>query len=1043
MNWLDERISEQFWRWEARGRGGTLYQHPVTLEPPFVPFSGYSLPPAQDEGRQETRISRWWSRMVGAESPPGEEDEPEEEPSPNLREACELTEIQLTLPKLKPFTASAHEEFLRRICAAGELIAFEIIATSNEIIPQFAMAAGSAGRLDLAISQSFPGTESLPVHGTLSNVWQGAAAFTAIADIGMGAEFIVPLGDPRGGVLSNLAQALDDLHEGECAVYQLLFEPTSAPWEDSITRAVRRKDGSPLFANRPDLASCAERKISSPLLAVRHRFAACADNPDRAWEIVREMASPFASLAQRGTNYLTPLPTEEYPPQDRESDLLQRLSRRSGMLLCLDEFIPLLFLPTASISRRLRRATRRTRPAPESVLHQGSVCLGSNCHAGKKTEVWLSTEHRVRHTHLIGTSGSGKSTLILNMVRQDIENGQGLAVLDPHGDLIENVLGSIPPERFEDVVLVDPADEDHVVAFNILAAHSDAERELLASDLVSAFRRLSSSWGDQMNSVLRNAILAFLESSEGGTLVDLRRFLLDASFRNRFLATVSEPEIDIYWRHAFPQLTGNKSIGPVLTRLDEFLGRRQIRLMVAQKENRLDFSDILDRGRILLVKLAHGQIGKENSYLLGSVFVSKIQQAAMARQRMPESERRDFWCYIDEFPNFLTPSMAEILSGARKYRLGLVLAHQEFRQLEADRDVMASVLANSCTRIAFHVSDSDARALESGFSDFDAADLQSLKKGNAICRVERSDCDLNLAVPLAQEVSGADARRRAAADSSHSRYARPRAEVEEELRLKWQEQEMPLRNKKTKAPNNATEKAPPWEVEPAAEAESVRSSPAEIAPKPRALEDPPSTKPTDPLAAAVEIQPINASESEATETRTARELPDLGRGGAQHQAIQQRLKLEAEALGFRAILEKETSSRRGSINILLKRPPHQIACEISISTTIDHEVGNVSKCLKAGYTEIAVICTDAAKLAKIEAAVKNSLGQEAATRTRYFNPDELVAHLRALPPPPPTPKPEKRRGYTVKRNVVQISPEELRQREKTALAVIRSELQGK
>src|SRR5262249_23983706 len=157
-------------------------------------------------------------------------------------------------------------------------------------------------------------------------------------------------------------------------------------------------------------------------------------------------------------------------------------------------------------------------------------------------------EQRVRHTHIIGASGSGKSTLIFNLIRQDIENGDGVALLDPHGDLVEKVLGIIPPHRVNDAVLVDPSDEEYSVGFNILSAHSDFEKTLLASDLVSVFKRVSASWGDQMGSVLNNAILAFLESSEGGTLLDLRRFLIEPAFRNRFLESVRDPDVVYYWQ---------------------------------------------------------------------------------------------------------------------------------------------------------------------------------------------------------------------------------------------------------------------------------------------------------------------------------------------------------------------------------------------------------------------------------------------------------------------------------------------------------------
>jgi len=157
--------------------------------------------------------------------------------------------------------------------------------------------------------------------------------------------------------------------------------------------------------------------------------------------------------------------------------------------------------------------------------------------------VCLNPEQRVNHMHIIGAPGTGKSTLLFNLICQDIKNAQGVAVFDPHGDLVEKVLGIIPPSRVDDVVLVDPSDVEFVVGFNILSAHSDFEKALIASDLVSVFKRLSSSWGDQMESVLNNAILAFLESSKGGTLAELRRFLLEPTYRKEFLTTVREPEV--------------------------------------------------------------------------------------------------------------------------------------------------------------------------------------------------------------------------------------------------------------------------------------------------------------------------------------------------------------------------------------------------------------------------------------------------------------------------------------------------------------------
>jgi hypothetical protein len=651
------------------------------------------------------------------------------------------------------------------------------------------------------------------------------------------------------------------------------------------------------------------------------------------------------------------------------------------------------------------------------VRSEGGILLGHNLHAGQMAEVRLSPEQRVRHTHIIGASGTGKSTLLYNLIRQDIENGEGLAVLDPHGDLIEQILGVIPAHRIEDVVLLDLSDEEYSIGFNILLAHSELEKTLLSSDLASVFKRLSSSWGDQMHSVLTNAILAFLESNEGGTLPDMRRFLLETSFREKFLQTVSDPEVVYYWRKAFPQLGGNKSIGPLMTRLEMFLSQKPIRYMVSQSVNRLDFGNIMDTGKIFLAKLPQGQIGKENAYLLGSLIMSKFQQQAMSRQSMTKAERRFFWLYVDEFHHFITPSIAEILTGARKYNLGLILAHQELRQLQQDSDVAGSVLSNAGTRIVFRVGDADARTLAEGFSSFETDSLRKLGTGEAITRVERSDFDFNLRVPLPEDEPTFDQAaivREQVITSSRAKYATPRAEVQAAM-MKQFETFTETETKPTR-PDKSRKPEPPQEE-------------SEILPPVV------SVSPPEPPATPAEIpKPV---------VRSTPPPADMGRGGAQHQSIQKRLKAEAEKLGFRATIEKEVLDGQGSVDLALEKEGYAIACEIAVTTTTDHEFGNVMKCLKAGFNAVAVISPRGERLRQIEEAIKGGLEPQESARVGYFSPDQFIAWLRELaptltPPPASHPIPSERttRGYKVRRSAAKLTEEERLAKEEIALKAI-------
>src|ERR1019366_9365069 len=522
--------------------------------------------------------------------------------------------------------------------------------------------------------------------------------------------------------------------------------------------------GKPFFVDFPELANAAENKVARPLYVAVVRILLRADEFDRILQLARDLAGSLRVFAHPSGNELIPLQNDDYPFEEHIEDVLRRQTRRTGMLLNSDELNGFVHLPSSAVrSPIFQRQTAKTKAAP-AIVRQRGLLLGANEHAGKTVEVRLSAEQRTRHTHIIGASGTGKSTLLFNLISQDIQNGEGVAVLDPHGDLIDRILGIIPANRIDDVVLVDPSDAEYSVGFNILSAHSELEKNLLASDLVAVFERLSTSWGDQMNSVLQNAILAFLESDRRGTLADLRSFLIESPFRNEFLKSVKDSEVVYYWQKSFPHLSGNKPIGH----------------MVSQPENRLDFAHIMDTGKIFLAKLPEGLLGKENSYLLGTLMVSKFQQIAMSRQAQQIAARRDFWIYIDEFANFITPSMAEILSGARKYRIGLTLAYHQLHQLQRNPEVASAVMSHPFTRIVFRVGDDDAKKLAEGFSYFEAKDLRNLEAGQAIACVERSDFDFNLTVPLPDKLDEAKAtiRRQEVITCSREKYGTARADVQ-------------------------------------------------------------------------------------------------------------------------------------------------------------------------------------------------------------------------------------------------------------------------
>jgi hypothetical protein len=411
--------------------------------------------------------------------------------------------------------------------------------------------------------------------------------------------------------------------------------------------------------------------------------------------------------------------------------------------------------------------------------------------------------------------------------------------------------------------------------------------------------------------------------------------------------------------------------------------------------------------------------------------VSKFQQIAMSRQAQQIAARRDYWLYIDEFANFITPSMAEILSGARKYRIGLTLAHHELHQLQRNPEVASAVMSHPYTRIVFRVGDDDAKKLAEGFSYFEARDLRNLEAGQAIVRVERSDFDFNLSVPLPMEPDRDTAilRRQEIITVSRKTYGTPRADVE--AMLAKSHEIVP-----TVEPS--TESHAPAPTKPVAKPLKATIIPEAAAPPPPVvIQPPPVTEKPKAMASPVKVETQPPVVNRPQETR------DLGRGGAQHQAIQKRIKEAAETLGFRSVIEKSILDGQSSVDLWLERPGQIIACEVSISTTIDHEVGNVAKCLKAGVPNVAVICLDEERLRKIAAAVSGSLGPELAAQVAYFQPDPFIAHLKSLPLPVPKDSTTIRRGYKIKRSAPALTAEEQKQREDLANQMMAEAMQQK
>jgi len=401
-----------------------------------------------------------------------------------------------------------------------------------------------------------------------------------------------------------------------------------------------------------------------------------------------------------------------------------------------------------------------------------------------KKRFGIKERNRRGHLYIIGKTGTGKSTLIKNMAVSDIRSGNGIALIDPHGDLAEDILNFIPKRRIKDVIYFNPGDLEFPIAFNSLEkVHSD-NYHLVVSGIISVFKKIwVDFWGPRLEHILRHSILTLLEY-QNSTLLDLPKLLTNKEFRNKTLRSVSSPQIREFWFNEFEKYSAwlrSEAISPILNKVGQFLTSLPLRNIVGQKENTFNLGDLMNERKILIVNLAKGKIGEENCALLGAMLVTKIQLAALSRVNLKENKRIPFYLYVDEIHNFLTLSFADILSEARKYGLNLILAHQYIEQL--DGKIKAAIFGNAGTIISFRVGAEDAKCLAKEFSPvFDECDLVNLSNHHIYLKlmIDGATSQAFSAITL-PPLSRKSSYKEAIIKLSREKYSKPRKQVENEV----------------------------------------------------------------------------------------------------------------------------------------------------------------------------------------------------------------------------------------------------------------------
>lgn len=540
-------------------------------------------------------------------------------------------------------------------------------------------------------------------------------------------------------------------------------------------------------------------KIASPIVATNVRIIASSQNEERAREILNDIEASFHQFDNTNGNRFA---FKEVQKKALKELLMQFTFRYfddgQRMPLTIRELTSIMHLPshTQQAAPQLRTSKAGTAPAPLDLPRQG-VVLGKNVYRGAETKILMSPEDRLRHFYVIGQTGTGKTTLLKNMIVQDIMNGDGVCMIDPHGSDIQDVLAQVPPERHKDIIYFDPAYTDRPMGLNMLEYDPafPEQKTFVVNELFSIFQKLygavPESMGPMFEQYFRNATMLVIEHPESGcTLLDVSRVMSNKAFRELKLQNCKNPIVVQFWREVAEKAGGEASLANIVpyitSKFDVFLANEIMRPIIAQEHSVFNFRKIMDEKKILLVNLSKGRLGDINANLIGLILVGKILMAALSRVDSLGKVLPPFYLYVDEFQNITTNSIATILSEARKYRLSLTIAHQFIAQLQ--ESIKDAVFGNVGSMATFRVGSEDAEFLQKQFAPvFTARDIMNIDNHNAYIKMlvngkPTKPFTIETYPPMAGKPEYLESMKQL----SYATYGRPRAEVEAEIMAKYQ-----------------------------------------------------------------------------------------------------------------------------------------------------------------------------------------------------------------------------------------------------------------
>jgi hypothetical protein len=630
--------------------------------------------------------------------------------------------------------------------------------------------------------------------------------------------------DPLASVLNPLSK----IGENDGALIQYIVRPAGSSWRSSgagMIREIKRgkkfedviakgsatkilsellsfgkskpkdeqKEKYQLTQMEEEMVKHMEDKLSHGGLELTIRLISSAETKERAQQNLENIINSFSqyNIYRYGNSFGAMVPKN--PENLIRASIFRSFDDKQNSVASTEEMASFWHLPTPSTETpHILWLGARKAPPPVNMPHEG-IIFGRALYRGEETIVRQKRSDRRRHLYTIGRSGSGKSVFIQNLAIQDIQNGEGVCVIDPHGDFVEYVLQHIPKERVDDVIYFNPADTERPIGLNMLEVKTEEQKDFATQEMIAIFYKMvtdPSMIGPMFEHNMRNVMLTLMSDMQNpGTVAEIPRMFTDDSFVKKYLKTTKDPVVRAFWEKEMAKTSDfhkSEMLGYLISKVGRFVENEMIRNIIGQSHSGFNFREVMDKKKILLVNLSKGLVGEINANLLGMIIVSKLQMAALERASLPEEQRNDFYLYIDEFQNFITDSIATILSEARKYRLELIIANQYLNQLvdnKGSKSVRDSVLANAGTVVAFRIGTEDAEVLSKEFAPvFGAYDLVNVEQYTAYVKML---IDNTAARPFNMMTyppkPGNKVLAAAIKELSRLKYGRPKEIVEEEI----------------------------------------------------------------------------------------------------------------------------------------------------------------------------------------------------------------------------------------------------------------------